>query len=342
MTTNLAALIPSEKTALEIRQVEAYTPKANEILVKNTIIAFNPVESKIAKLAIFPLQYPAVIGFSYGGSVEAIGSQIVDFKVGDKVAVMRESASQGNQFGAFQRFVIATASSAIKLPENVNVDDATSVILNLSTVLGALSLVGGLDKPSVDDIPSKNGKKVLIYGGSSSIGSLAIQYARTAGYSVVSTSSPRNMPFVSTLGAMQIIDHTLSKDDLISALKTEGPYNTVLDSISKPETVSIVAAVLGAQGGGKLLAVLPPLGPEIIPENVERIMQPYGHLQEYPKHAEDNAWFKQYLPRGIAAGKVIPIPLQKIKGGLKGINEALDLLHTGTSGVKLVVDPWED
>lgn len=342
MVANLAAFIPSEKTPLQIRQAEAYTPKANEILVKNTVIAFNPVESKIAKFAIFPLQYPAILGFSYGGTVEAIGSQIFDFKVGDKVAVMKESASLGNKFGAFQQYVIATASSAIKLPENVSVDAATSVILNLSTVLGALSLIGGLEKPSIDDSPSKKNERVLIYGGSSSIGSLAIQYATSAGYSVVSTSSPRNMAFVSTLGAARIIDHTLTEDDLISALKAAGPYHTVLDSISKPETISIVATVLSAQGGGKLLAVLPALGSEAMPENVERIMQPYGHLQEYPKYAECNAWFKDYLPRALAAGKIIPIPLQKIKGGLKGVNEALDLLHNGTSGVKLVADPQDD
>jgi NADPH:quinone reductase-like Zn-dependent oxidoreductase len=86
MTPNLAAVIPTAKAPLEVREVETYLPKANEILIKNTIIAFNPVESKIAKLAIFPLEYPAILGYSYGGVVEALGSKITNFKVGDKLS----------------------------------------------------------------------------------------------------------------------------------------------------------------------------------------------------------------------------------------------------------------
>lgn len=48
-----------------------------------------------------------------------------------------------------------------------------------------------------------------------------------------------------------------------------------------------------------------------------------------------------YLPQGISGGAIIPLPIEKVGGGLRGVNEALDRLQKGVSGVRLVADPWE-
>ena len=78
----------------------------NELLVKNAVIAFNPVDYKTAKLGIFPLQYPAILGSTFGGRVEAVGSQVTGFRIGEKVVAWRKSGVVGNQYGAYQRYVL--------------------------------------------------------------------------------------------------------------------------------------------------------------------------------------------------------------------------------------------
>src|ERR1700712_2133748 len=117
--SNRAAIIPSAKGPLEVQDVEKYTPGPGEILVKNTSIAFNPIEWKVARLALVPLEYPTILGNSFAGIVEAIGSGVTDFKAGDQVAVARSFTTAGAQYGAYQLFAVGRASNAVKLPAGV-------------------------------------------------------------------------------------------------------------------------------------------------------------------------------------------------------------------------------
>lgn len=339
---NRAAVISAAKVPLEVQEVETYKPGPHEVLVKNEIIAFNPIEFKIAKLALLPIQYPAILGSSFGGTVEAVGPQVTNFKVGDKVAAAKKFGAVGNQYGAYQRYVIASDESTGKVPEGIDVAIPASLTGNLPTVVGLFTGSAGLDKPSFDGSASGKGKKVLIYGGSSSFGSLSVQYVAQAGYTVVTTSSPRNQDLVSRLGAVKVVDHTQEQGALVKALVSEGPYDLVVDSISLPNTVAVNAAVLAAQGGGKLYALLPAFGPETLPEGVTREFASWSAVLGEEKNAGLLSWaFNTYLPQGLASQKIIPLPTEKVSGGLNGVNDALDKLQKGVSGVKLVADPWE-
>lgn len=339
---NLAAVIAEAKAPLEIQEVETYEPGPHELLVRNEIIAFHPVEYKIAKLAIFPLQYPAILGSFFGGTVEAVGPQVTRFKVGDKVAAAKKFGAVGNQYGAYQRYVIAWDSMASKVPEGTDLTILASLTGNLGSVIGLFSGNARFDKPSLNGFASAKHKKVLIYGGSSSFGSLSVQYVSQAGYSVVTTSSPTHKEFVSKLGAVKVVDHTQEQGALVESLVSEGPYNLIVDCISLPNTIAITASVVAAQGGEKLYAVLPAFGPETLPQGVTRIFASWSAVLSEEKNADILAWaFNTYLPEGIANGKIIPLPTEKVSGGLKGVNDALNRLQQGVSGVKLVADPWE-
>lgn len=339
---NLASVIVAAKTPLEVREAEISKPGPHELLIKNEVIAFNPVEYKIAKLGIFPIQYPAILGSSFGGTVEAVGPQVTSFQVGDKVAAAKNAESVGNKYGAYQRYVVVSDKTVSKIAEGVDVTIPASLTGNLSTVVGLFNGSAGLEKPSLDGSASVKGKKVFIYGGSSSFGSLSVQYVAQAGYTVVTTTSPRNKDLVSKLGAAKVFDHSQSHDALVKEIVAEGPYELVVDSISLPPTIAVNAAVLAAQGGGKIYALLPAFGPETLPEGVTREFASWGALLGEEKNAGLLEWaFHIYLSEGVASGKVIPLPTEKVSGGLKGINDALDKLQQGVSGVKLVADPWE-
>jgi NADPH:quinone reductase-like Zn-dependent oxidoreductase len=197
----------------------------------------------------------------------------------------------------------------------------------------------GLDKPDFD-APALSGSKgkVLVYGGSSSLGSLAVQYAAQAGYSVVTTTSPRNKALVNKFGATKVIDHTQGRDSLVKELVAAGPYDVVLDSISLADTVSVTSSVLHGQGGGKLYAVGGAQGPEPLPEGVSKENKSWPTVLREEKNAGLLAWaYNTYLPQALEKGKLVGLPLEEIPGGLEGINTALEKLAKGVSGVKLVV-----
>lgn len=340
--TNFAALIPAAKAPLEVQEVDTYTPGPNELLIRNEVIAFNPREWKSAKLAIFPLQYPAILGSTLGGIVEAVGSNITKFKAGDRVAALRNFESEGNQYGIYQRYVVVQEIMTSKVPAKIDLAIPASVVLNLTAVAGMFTGRLGLEKPVFDASAAAKDVKVLVYGGSSSFGALSVQYLAQAGYQVYTTSSPKHHDFVSTLGAAKVIDHTLKSNTLVDELVASGPFDFVVDSIAFANTIAAMAKVVKAQGGGELYTLQPPFGPEDIPTGVTRVFEPWSASLFEEKNDGLLEWtIGTYLPQGLSGGSIKPLPIEKIQGGLKGVNEALDRMQKGVSGVRLVVDPWE-
>jgi NADPH:quinone reductase-like Zn-dependent oxidoreductase len=347
---NQAAVLTAAKTPLQVQEVEKYTPGQHQLLIKNEAIAFNPFEAKIAKLAIIPIAYPVILGFSYGGTVEAVGPQVTRFKPGDRVAASADYAfvfkgigADTNEFWGFQRYVVAVDEYVAKIPDDVDVTVPASLTGNLSTVVALFTATAGLDKPDFDTpVPTKPKGNVLIYGGSSSVGNLSVQYVAQAGYSVVTTTSPGNKALVDKFGATKVIDHTQDQELLIKELVAAGPYDLVVDSISLASTIAVTAAVLSAQGGGKLYALQSGPASDTLPQGVTREAKSWPTILKEEKNKGLLAWaYGTYLTQALAKGKIVPLPVEKIGGGLGGINEALDRLYRGVSGVKLVVDPQE-
>lgn len=337
---NLALVIPSAKAPLEVKEVEKYAPGPDEILVKNEVISLNPVESKIARLAMIPVPYPNVLGLSYGGTVEAIGSNIKRFQIGDKVAVRKRFTQTGVKYGAYQRYVLAGDDTASKISTGVDLTNAAVLIGNLTTVVGLFGVRLGLDRPDLKDSPKKQNKKILIYGGTSSVGSLGVQWVTQAGYDVVTTSSPKHREFVSRLGAIHVIDHTQEFGALLKDLIDQGPYEHVVDTIGLPPTVALNAQVVAAQGGGKVYATLPPFGPETLPDGVIREFASWPDIFAEDETNLEKWTYETWFPQALANGRLVAHPVDKVDGGLgSGIDKALDRLLAGVSGLKLVVDP---
>lgn len=117
--------------------------------------------------------------------------------------------------------------------------------------------------------PKATGKTILIWGGSSSCGSSAIQLAVAAGWNVATTASKSNHEYVRSLGASKVFDQ---KDpnivDEIKGVLKEG--DAVLDCIGSGETQITCGKILGSIGGGKLPILLWPEGP--FPDNVEGVL----------------------------------------------------------------------
>jgi Zn-dependent alcohol dehydrogenase len=143
--------------------------------------------------------------------------------VGDRVlahAVGTDKDANIPAEGAFQAYTVVLERLACPIPDAMPYEHACVLPLALSTAAGGLFQTDqlGLQHPSEQAQPT--GQTVLIWAGSTSVGSNAIQLAAAAGYEVITTASPRNHDYVTSLGAAQAFDYNSPTvvDDLTAAL----------------------------------------------------------------------------------------------------------------------------
>lgn len=147
------------------------------ILVKNMAVALNPIDTKmVGKLAVTG----AIAGMDFAGEVVAIGPKAktsVPLKPGDRVcgAVpgMHELAPS---VGAFAQYVGATDLTTLKVPDHMSIEEAATLGSGIGTI--GLALFKSLDVPGYPSAPATKSVDVLVYGGSSATGTLAIQFLK--------------------------------------------------------------------------------------------------------------------------------------------------------------------
>ncbi|KAK4940570.1 hypothetical protein LTR10_019329 [Elasticomyces elasticus] len=335
-----AAWIKEQHANVVVDAAPNPTPGPGELLVKVKVIGFSPLEAKIQKLALIPIPYPNVLGMSFAGIVESVGPDVSSFKPGDEVATVRDGSKGGDpRFGAYQQYALASQTSTAKLPHGVTLETGATSILNLAAVATALSIYMGLDRPSFTSKAEANGKKILIYGGSSPAGGLATSYATAAGYEVITTSSPKNKDFVQSLQPSIIIDHTQPGEEILSNIRSHGPYEAIFDAIGSSDVTEVLAEYLTSIGGGSYNSLNVSEGP--LPANVERKFAPYSLSMDKPEHADFRTWFyTELVPKGLQTGIITPTRPQWIDGGLGQAQKALDLMMEGKiSSRKLLTDP---
>ena len=171
-------------------------PGESDVLVKVYATSVNPVDYKIRKAGAWAgVKPPAIIGYDVSGVVEAIGSRVKDFKIGDEVYYTPEIAGGGQ--GSYAEYHVANEAIVARKPSNLNHREAASIPLAGCTAFEAL--VG------VADI--KSGESVLIQAGAGGVGSLAIQIAKALGLFVFATCGSYNKDLVRQLGADRVIDY---------------------------------------------------------------------------------------------------------------------------------------
>ncbi|HEY6070801.1 MAG TPA: NAD(P)-dependent alcohol dehydrogenase [Chthoniobacterales bacterium] len=204
---------------LKLDQIEKPTPADDQVLVRVRAASVNPYDwhfvegsPKIARLLGMGLRKPKDIrlGVDFAGTVEAVGKNVTQFKVGDEVF--------GGKGGAFGEYVTPKANRAIAIkPANVSFEEAASV-----NIAGLTALQGLRDHGKV-----QAGQKVLINGASGGVGTFAVQLAKSMGAEVTGVCSTRNVDLVKSLGADQVIDYT--KDDFT---KSDQKYDVILDNVA--------------------------------------------------------------------------------------------------------------
>ena len=144
------------------------------IMVKNVAVALNPVDTKMTgSLA----SSGAISGMDFAGTVEAIGSNAqtpTPIAIGDRVCgAVQGMHSLTPRVGAFAEYVGATGFVSMKIPERLSFEEGASLGSGIGTI--GLALFRSLEIPGYPTKPATKPKEVLVYGGSTATGTMAIQ-----------------------------------------------------------------------------------------------------------------------------------------------------------------------
>jgi NADPH:quinone reductase-like Zn-dependent oxidoreductase len=192
----------------------------------------------------------------------------------------------------------------------------------------------GLPYPSLQHPPPSSGKTLVVYGGSSSVGSMTTQLAVGSGIHVISIVGAHNFDFSKRCGAAHVFDHKdpSAVDKVIEAVRKAGQHEFVgiFDAIATPETYAHDLAILAKLGGGHLACVHPP--PANVPANVKAGMI-------FAVNDIATPVWKDYVTPALQAGKLQCLPPPTVAGkGLEHIQNALKKSKAGVSATKLVVE----
>ncbi|KAH6887706.1 chaperonin 10-like protein [Thelonectria olida] len=331
-----ALFLSAPKGAFTVQDRPTPTPGANQILVRTRAVALNPAEYKEYDTGLFLKKWPMVLGRDVAGSVVSIGSDVDKFKPGDSVLSFSIFSLENDpDQGTFQEYVLCYSHLTSRIPKGFLFESAASLPTGLGTAAGLLRRVG-LD---VTKIANKTEKSdvVLIWGGSSSVGTSAIQFASAAGAVVFTTASPQHHEYLRQLGADAVFDYKSSEiaDDIVEEASDRGLVITkFVDAVSA--NLAITAAVVSKLGGGTLATVLPweMMNKVPPPDNVTPEMSGLRDAlveKDYCSHV-----FNDLVPDRLRDGYIRPAKTVLVPGGLSGIEAGLNTLRNGVSGVKLV------
>lgn len=213
---------------LQVAEREKPIPKDDEVLIKIhvTTVSVGDVKmrglldlsagQKLAARLFLGWSKPKkdILGMEAAGEVEAIGSEVTKFKVGDRVF----ASTFWDGLGGYAQYKCIPEDSMIStIPEGISYEQAVPVLG------GGVTAAKVLKKANIQ--PSQ---KVLIYGASGNVGTYAVQIARHLKAECTGVCSTRSLELVKELGADIVIDRT--KEDFT---KNGEKYDVLFDAVDK-------------------------------------------------------------------------------------------------------------
>ncbi|EME39838.1 hypothetical protein DOTSEDRAFT_74666 [Dothistroma septosporum NZE10] len=349
----MTSQLPSTMKAVTVNENKAKVSEISVPKIRPTYLL-----AKIDSVALNPTDWKHIngkraatnglAGCDFSGTVVEVGPDVVKtFKPGDRVAGTTHGANYSQpEDGCFAEYAVAKADLLVKIPDSLPFEAAATFPLGVSTV-GQGLFQKGL-KLNLPDNPFNSDETVLIYGGSSATGSLAIQYATLAGYKVITTCSPRNNDFVKSLGATAAYDYkdpdcgkNINKD-------TNNALRLIWDTISLQDSAKICEEALSTDAKDpKYWTILPVKLPNR--NDVESgftfmytiFNDPFHKAgRDTPASPEDFEFAKKFFgmtEKLLEQGKLKTHPGKIGAKGLEGVLQGLkDLKEDKVSGNKLV------
>ncbi len=201
---------PSE---IVIDEIPRPTPQQGQLVVRVAAAGVGPWDALIREgKSVVRLPFPIILGSDLAGTVEAVGNDVLQFKVGDEVF----GVTNKQFFGAYAEYAVASAQMVAAKPKSLSFVEAASVPVVAVTAHQML----------FDHAQLKAGQSVLIHGAAGNVGAYAVQLAKQAKLRVFATAGAADLDYVRGLGAETVFDYKTAKlEDAMPAV------DAVLDTV---------------------------------------------------------------------------------------------------------------
>ena len=306
---------------LNLTEVEKPQPGESELLIKIQAASLNAADKFLLTGKPFVTRFEfgllkpknPILGSDLSGVVEAVGSNVTQFKVGD--VVMADLSGSGH--GAFAEYVCAPAEICVGVSAEITPTDAAALPMASVTALRALRDEGNIQA----------GQHVLINGASGGVGTFAVQIAKAFGATVTAVCSTGKIDLVRSLGADHVIDYTQEdftqsgkQYDLIVAVN--GNHTPFEYKRAATPTGRIVVI------GGSMRQIFMSIG-------FAPLFQSKNGVTMKTLLAKPNAADLDTIQSMVTAGEVTPVIDRTF--ALSDLPDAMRYLQTGSAKGKIVV-----
>ncbi len=315
---------PGDATVLEIRERPIPKPANGEILIKVAAAGLNRADI-MQRNGHYPPPPGAsdLLGLEVSGSIAALGPDVDQLSVGDEVCALLAG-------GGYAEYCTAPATSCLPIPKSLNIIESAAVPETFFTVWTNVFMRGRLTK----------GERFLIHGGTSGIGTTAIQLANTFGAEVYATAgSAEKCETCIELGATVAINYRESDFEEQIKAKTDGKGVDLILDIMGGSYFKKNLSCLAMEGRLVIIATQGGLKSElnVLPIMLKRLTVTGSTLR--PRTAEQKAEIAQELKAYawplLDTGQVKPVidsifPMQKIR-------DAHERLESGSHIGKIIM-----
>ncbi|KAI0829560.1 GroES-like protein [Hypoxylon sp. FL0890] len=316
-------------TKVEIVDSSIPKPLDDQVLIQVVVSGSNPKDWKVPDWR----QVTANQGDDIAGVVSQVGSNVIEFKPGDRVAAFHEIMAP---HGSFAEYAIAWQHTTFHLPKDTTFEGGAAIPLAALTAAVGLYTRLGLPQPWT---PATEPIPLIIYGAASSVGAYAVQFARKSNIHPLICVAGSSQSYVETLIDRSkgdiIIDYRDGDEAVVEALKKAAGGSKLLyafDATSEKNSYVNISQVLAE--GAKITLVLPSKDFEF-PSYVTQSLTTVGSVHSNEK--DFGYVYSRYITRALQEGWFKPQPQVVVPGGLGGIQKGLEDLKAGKAhGIKYV------
>ena len=177
---------------MKIETTELPDPGPDQVRLRQTAIGFNFIDIYQRK-GVYPLPLPTGLGHEAAGVVEAVGTNVSDFRIGDRVAYMHAG------IGAYADYRNVAADRLVKIPDGISEEQAAALIFKGLTAQYLLRKTHAV----------KAGETVLVHAAAGGVGQILCRWAKALGAFVVATAgSQEKCQAATAAGADVALDYS--------------------------------------------------------------------------------------------------------------------------------------